>query len=595
MSTLAPVALLSALAACPPAALARPFFPADPVIPSAWQEAAEPVDPDARTHYDVRAYWLDLRVEPRRRRIEGSVAVEVEVTAEHMPVLELDLAQAMQVERVESLLEPLDLLVQRPPGERAPLAVDVEFERSGDRLRCKLVEPAERGRRVALRVHYSGSPRAIDEFDGFHWSETPAGKPWIATSCQTLGAHFWWPCKASFFHPEDKPERVFVDLTVPAGLYAVSNGRLEGRHSTEEGWETFRWRHPYPLETYSVTLNVAPYLVSAQRLELEGVQDGVPFNTYMLPEDVDKAGLQFAVTPGILRVFAEHFGPWPFPESKVGLVQTPFWGMEHSSAIAYGSSFPDWCLLSGERDPYASRNRWFDYILVHELAHEWWGNAVSAADWSDFWLHEGFATYAEGVYVEATTDRASADRFFAQMARAVPRRGRLQRARGSTSREAYHPILYAKGGLVLNTLRHYLDDDPTWWQVLRTFQARHRYGNASTADFRDVLEELSGRPWGRVLHEWVEGEGYPRLDGRVVVEDGLLRVRVDNDPPPLQGIGGFHVPLDLEWVEGETTRSERIWLDPGDNELEVPTAGRAREVSVRNLQRVLGKHSVRVE
>lgn len=144
------------------------------------------------------------------------------------------------------------------------------------------------------------------------------------------------------------------------------------------------------------------------------------------------------------------------------------------------------------RDPFAFRNRRFDYVLVHELAHEWWGNAVSAADWGDFWLHEGFATYAEGVYVEHRDGREAADRYFAELRRSVPPRGALYRGRGRDAGQAYSPVLYGKGGLVLNTLRHYVDDDAAWWEALREFQRRFRYGCATTEDFRAVVEEETG-------------------------------------------------------------------------------------------------------
>src|SRR5204862_6726107 len=128
------------------------------------------------------------------------------------------------------------------------------------------------------------------------------------------------------------------------------------------------------------------------------------------------AKLQFADVPKMLAVYEERFGPFPFPKSKYALVETTFWGMEHSTAVAYGSSFPAWCKKEGKPDPFASANRFFDYILVHESAHEWWGNAVSAKSWGHFWIHEGFATYAESVYVEETQGEAALARYFASIA-----------------------------------------------------------------------------------------------------------------------------------------------------------------------------------
>ena len=166
-----------------------------------------------------------------------------------------------------------------------------------------------------------------------------------------------------------------------------------------------------------MTLNVGPYVVGESELEVPGLADPVPFLYYVLPENAEKAALQFQDVPELVRIDSEAFGPFPFPESEFGLVETSFWGMEHSTAVAYGSSYPAWCKAHDERDRCAGRNRWFDFILVHEVAHEWWGNSVSAEDWGHFWIHEGFGTYAEGVYVERKFGRVEADRYFAVRAR----------------------------------------------------------------------------------------------------------------------------------------------------------------------------------
>jgi len=549
--------------------------------------AASPaVQDDPRTAYDVQAYAIELRVDPFRRRIEGTVGVEVRVLAGPLDELVLDLVDDLEVRGVAARSGALEGDVDARPLRT------ISFRHEDALLGCRLDPPAPRGSTISVSVSYAGRPTAANSFDGFHWERTADGRPWLATSYQGLGAHAWWPCKASYFHPQDKPERVSVTATVPPGLFAVSNGRLVERREQEDGWETFRWRHDYPLETYAVTLNVAPYLVIEQELSLEGITEPVPMLWYVLPEDEQKARLQFAELPGVIAAFSRAFGPWPFPESKIALVQTPFWGMEHSTAVAYGSSFPAWLAEQGAKDRFASRNRWFDYILVHETAHEWWGNAVSAADWGDFWIHEGFATYAEGVYVEELHGREAADRFFAQMKRSVPRRGTLYRGSGRDSGEAYSAILYAKGGLVLNTLRHFVADDEAWWRALREFNLRHRYGNAATEDFQAVLEEVTGREWGRFFAEWVHGSGYPRVKAVVRRTSPGLVIEVSNHPPAPDG---FQVPLDLTWLENEEQVTRRLWLEPGDSRLEVECSAPPRDVRALHLERVLGKHSVRVE
>lgn len=546
---------------------------APPVLATSLLAAAQSADP--RTHYDVESYHLALRVDPSERKIAGSVTVTAHVVADELAIVRLDVDDGLTVEGVTA-------------GD-APLA----FQHEGDLLDCTLPAPLAKGAAFALTVRYHGSPRALpDKFTGFHWAETADGRPWINTSCQGIGAHTWWPCKASFFHPDDKPERLRVDLEVPAGLYAVSNGRLVGVEE-REGSTLYRWQHDYPLETYTVTLNVAPYVVVEKELELAGIEEPVPFVYYVLPENAEKAAIQFEQVPELLAIFSDAFGPWPFPKSKFGLVETNFWGMEHSTAVAYGSSYPAWCEIAGARDPYAGRNRYFDYILVHEVAHEWWGNAVSAEHWGDFWLHEGFGTYAEGVYVERTQGREVADRYFAEQARgSTSGRGRLFRGEDVDSGEAYSGLIYSKGACVLNTLRHYVADDEAWWKALREFNLQHRYGNATTADFARVLEETTGEPWKRFFDEWYYGYGAPKLEGTVAVDGSRIVVTIENGAT---GATGFHVPLDLRWTEAGEERTARVMVPPGAFSDAIVCAAPPRDVEVVGLHRVLGKHAVRVE
>ncbi|HVS19624.1 MAG TPA: hypothetical protein VMT18_13555, partial [Planctomycetota bacterium] len=311
---------------------------------------------DPRLAYDVEVYALDVRVDPELERIEGRVVVTARVAAERLEALVLDLDDGLELVGVRRLDPPAEGQFEPGPGPPHTLA----GEHTGDRLVCRLDVPAERGERLALEIAWAGSPRAVNNFDGFHWARTSAGEPWVATSCQVLGAHTWWPCKANFFHPADKPERLQVDLRVPAGLVGVSNGRLVEREALADGGERFRWRLDAPIATYNVTLNVAPYVELSGELRLPGLEAPLPYQWFVLPEDVEKARLQFAEVLGILEVFSAAFGPWPFPDAKVGLVQTPFWGMEHSTAVAYGSSFPAWIAAHGGEDRYAARNRHFD-------------------------------------------------------------------------------------------------------------------------------------------------------------------------------------------------------------------------------------------
>ena len=221
---------------------------------------------DLRTSYDVESYHFDWVVVPETKTLDGRVTVTA-TTTRALEVLQLDCKEVLEILEVTEGGEPR------------------EFEREEAVLRIKMGRELSEGEQLKVCVQYTGSPTAQNNFDGFHWAETESGAPWVNTSCQGTGSHAWWPGKASYFHPDDKPERVSADITVPAELYAVTNGKLIGTSEAwpawaeprEGEWETFSWRHDYPLETYTVTLNVAPYVVVEQELKVSGHEEPVPF------------------------------------------------------------------------------------------------------------------------------------------------------------------------------------------------------------------------------------------------------------------------------------------------------------------------------
>lgn len=541
--------------------------------------------PDLRDAYDVETYRLDLRVDPATKSLSGEVGIEARVVAESLDVLVLDLAPNFDVMEVRLL----DAALQ-PTGELA--GAKLAFTRDKGLLTCALGAAAKKGASLRVAIVYSGHPKERDDFAGFHWSKTKDGKPWISTSCQDEGSASWWPSKDSFFNPEDKPARVLENYTVPKGLYAVGNGRLASRDENADDTETFHWVHEYPLETYSVTLDVAPYVVVEQPLTIEGIDGTVPFIYYVLPENAEKAALQFQDVPKMIEIYSKYFGPYPFPKSKYALVETSFWGMEHSTAVAYGSSYPAWIAQHGGKDRWASRNRFFDYILVHESAHEWWGNAVSAKAWGDFWIHEGFATYAERVYLEFTQGPEIAQIHMNTWKSSIGKKSRLYRGKDVDSGQAYDQTIYGKGAWVLSTLRQFIQDDDAFWRTLRAFHLEFRYKNADSHDFRAVLERETKSDWKTFFDEWIYGAGYPKLAGTVRADANTIHIEIENVGTAKDG---FHVPLDLAWHERDARKTKRTMLAPGKNDVSISCATPPTEIKIVGLDRVLCDDHVKVE
>jgi len=372
----------------------------------------------------------------------------------------------------------------------------------------------------------------------------------------------------------------------------VSNGRLAGREKVAEGRETFHWVHEYPCETYAIAIAAAPYVAVDSELAMEGSEEKVPFTYWVLPESVEKAKLQFQDVPKMFEIYSKAFGPFPFPKSKFGLVEVSFYGMEHSTCVAYGSSFPAWCKANGEGDPHSQQNARFDYILVHESAHEWWGNGVSAKTWGDFWIHEGFATYAEAVYLEELEGYDVAQEHLESLRGSIGKESKLYRGENKDSDEAYSPVIYNKGAWVLHTLRGYVDDDDAWWKTLRDFNLEFRYRNAGTDDFRAILEKNTGKDWKRFFDEWVRGEGYPILEGSVTTKAKVIVLQLKNRG---SGKTTFHVPVDLAWKDGNEAKTQRFELVPGDNRFEVACKARPHDVELAGIEDLLVGRSILFE
>jgi len=554
------------------------------LIAAAAQEPATLPPADLRTAYTVHGYRLDLRIDVERRVLSGTVAVDLEVIEAGLQTVQLDVGPELVVERVRASSDPLR-------ADQPLRGKTLYFKQAKGRLNCQLPRASRKAQRMTLVVDYSGSPGMLGQWKGVHWGAPGESGPRFDVSVQNIGASHWWPCKSSFDHPGDRPERVIVNLTVPDGLVGVSNGRLAGRTDADPGWVTWRWRHDYPIDTYGVCANVGEYEFVAEQIELPELDGPLPFLYCVEPALLDRARVQFATVPEILSVYTRAFGPWPFPESKVGLVQSAYSSVDHSTLVGYGSSYPAWLESEGMDDPYGHLNRGYDYLLVHQLAHEWWGNSVAAATWNDYWLHEGFATYAESLWLEHLEGRERSDAFFTELSERIAKTSRLSRPGQLNAREAFSRVLHVKGAWVLHMLRHYLDDDQVWWGVLSRFQRDFRYGTASTADFQRVLEAETGDDWSCFFDEWVYGQGYPRLEGVIRVHADSLEIDVQNSESQERC---FHVPLDLEWLEDGERKTRRVSLTPGENRIVLPVGSRPSEVRVLHLARLLGRHSVSV-
>lgn len=497
--------------------------------------------------YDVTYYALDLAVEPSDSTIRGTLTTVATVTSPLSAfVLDLD--------------PRLEVTATRVAGAEGALEA-LPFRRVGGKLWVDLPVTRQPGASITVAVDYGGRPRVAPNppWDGgFTWARTADGAPWIATSCQGEGADLWWPVKD---HVSDEPDSMGIRVSVPAPLVVATNGRLRGM-TEENGRRVYDWFVSTPINTYAVALNIAPYR-TVERAYESVTGEPIPVSFYVLPEDYERGVAFMPEIVDHLRFYEELLGPYPFRADKYGVAQTPHLGMEHQTIIAYGARFDDTAMTGF--DPG------FDALHHHELAHEWWGNLVTNADWKDMWIHEGFGTYMQALYAERIGGPEGYHRYMSEIRGQIRNEKPVAPREVQSSQEIYFASggdIYMKGAWVLHTLRHLIGDE-AFFQSLRrmtypgealesvTDGRQCRF--VSTDDFVHVVEEVTGEEMDWFFELYVRQPELPRLFAERSGGALELSWRVP---------GGLTFPMPVEVRVGGDLR--RVEMSGGRARVEVP-------------------------
>ncbi len=504
--------------------------------------------------YDVRHYDLAMQVFPARKEIEAVLTATVEAS-ESLPVLVLDLDPLLTVSKVVV-------------GE-----AEAAFTHERGRLRITLDPPAAAGDELAAAVHYAGAPREAPRppwEGGFVWSQSADGSPWVATACQMEGADLWWPCKD---HPSDKPGSFDLHFRVPDGLVVATNGKRLGIEDHGDGTHTSHWRVSTPIPNYGVAFNLGPYVeIHRQAVSPDGSTYPVTF--WALPESEQQAAAALDEFLEHLSWFETNFGPYPFRADKYGIVETPHLGMEHQTIIAYGHGF------QGHKFGY-------DWLHHHELAHEWFANLVTCPDWNDFWIHEGFGSYAQKLYIEDKLGIEAYHEYLADVRPQILNRKPVAPREPRSSGQMYFADpeaavgakpsdsdIYFKGEWVLHTLRWLLGREVVLESMrLLCYPAPELEATtdgtavhfATTDGYQGIVERLSGEDLDWFFELYLRQPELPELS---VTERGdriLIRWITPDDLP-------FPMPVQLE-VNGQR---QRIQVPQDGNEVVLPAGAEWR-------------------
>ncbi len=502
------------------------------VGPAAGQPApADPVGPAGyRPGVDVERYTFRLGLTDASDRIEGEADLAVRFTTGGLPALVLDL--------VGPNADATGMTVARVTEDGEPVA----FEQTEDALQIPLAVPPAPNERRTYRVSYAGVPA-----DGLIISQNRHGDRTFFGDNWPNRARHWLP---TVDHPSDKA-LVEWAVTAPSPYQVVANGQLKEETDLGDGRRLTRWASTAPLATKIAVIGVARFAV-----EYVDEVDGVPVASWVYPQDREAGFFDYARAERVLAVFDLLLGPYPF--AKLANVQstTRYGGMENASAIFYDENS-----VTGTRSS--------ESLIAHEVAHQWFGNAVTERDWPHLWLSEGFATYLTHVYHEFTYGRdalearlrADRDRVVA-FAEAEPTRPLVDTAYAAPT-DLLNPNSYQRGGWTLHLLRHRVGDG-AFFDGLRAFYDRYRGENVTTADFRRTMEEASGQNLGDFFAQWTERPGIPHLAVTWRWGDGMLTL----DLRQTGGVWTFPLEVGIETDEG--VRLETVAVDVERQTVSIP-------------------------
>jgi aminopeptidase N len=480
---------------------------------------------DERAWWNLTHYDLDFELDIENKFIKGANTITYTV---------LEAKKALQID----LQEPLKITKVVQAGE------SLAFVREGNAYFIQLKENQLVGSSKKIEVYYEGNPKEAPRAPwdgGFSWEKDANGKPVVFTSCQGDGASLWWPNKD---HMYDEPDNgMTISVTVPEELMAVANGKLTATKKNKNGTTTYQWTVVNPINSYGVALNVADYVHFSD--PYKGMKGTLACDYYVLPENLEKAKVQFKQAHLMLDAFEYWFGPYPFYEDSYKLVEGV--GMEHQSSVGYAG------YTNGYDGRDISGSGWglkFDYLLIHESGHEWFANNITYKDMADMWVHEAFATYSEALYVEYHFGKKAGEEYMKGLshgiANDVPIIGDYD-----VNDKDYTGDIYTKGATLLHTLRQVINDDERWRAILTGLNTAFYHKTVTTVEIENYIEQQSGLNLKPFFDQYLRTVQIPTLE--YFFEDNKFAYRWINAIP------GFNMPIKVK------VDNKEQWINPTTN------------------------------
>ncbi len=460
-----------------------------------------------RANNDLLYYHLDVRVDPEKKYLSGKNTIRFKMLEDGTRI-QIDLVPVFQIDKI---------LLDGAKGKTTTL----KYERAAGRtVYIDFPSTLKKGNTYSIEFYYSGNPVEMGRFGGFVFRKDPAGRPLVNTACEEEGASVWWPNKDQW---RDEPEGMDISVEAPSDLVEVSGGRFQGKKDLGDGYTRWNWKVQYPINNYDVSLNIGKYVHFGDNY------NGLTLDYYVFPEDLEKAQKQFVQVKDMLKAYEHYFQEYPFPKDGYKLVEALYSGVENQTAITYGNHFENGYLGR----PKTGIGTRFDFIIVHESAHEWFGNSITAKDRSDMWIQEGWANYCETLFVEYMWGKADAITYLNGGKQNVKNVRPVISESGVFSTPPEDQ--YKKGALFLNTVRSVVDDDPKWFKLLHDYYQHFKYQTIMTTDVNAFFNQQTGLELTPIFNEYLRHAAVPVLE--LKFNDGTVSYRWDAEEP------GFAMPI----------------------------------------------------
>lgn len=479
-----------------------------------------------RAWWDLQHYHLEVKVDPENKSLSGTNTMTYKVIG-NQDRLQIDLQS------------PMKLLAARQNGQ----ALKIESEGSAHFISLK--EDQKAGETYDIEFDFSGTPvEAVrPPWDGgLTWEKDSNGLPFIANSNQGIGSSVWWPSRD---HPADEPDKgVLISVTVPENLMDVSNGRLiKTDHDKKAKTKTYHWEVVNPINSYHININVGDYVHFGDKYM--GEKGELDMDYYVLRENLEKAKKQFKDAPRMMEAFEYWFGPYPFYEDSYKLVEAPYLGMEHQSSVTYGNKFENGYL---GRD--LSGTGWgmkFDFIIIHESGHEWFANNITNKDVADMWIHEGFTSYSENLFVNYFYGKEASSAYVLGLRMAINNVSPVIGKYGVNQEGSGD--MYYKGSNMLHTIRQIVNDDDKWREILRGLNKDFYHQTVTTQQVENYLSEKAGKDLSSIFDQYLRDIRIPIFSYNI--KEGQLFYRWEN------AVQSFDMPVKI-LVNGK----DEMWLNP---------------------------------